>query len=56
MTCQIRSIVAVSGKKKLWVVQIGEELKKSGKFHCFFYCAFGIYSHSIITEVLIINK
>ena len=41
--------------KKLWG-QIGEELKKSGKFHCFFYCALGIYSHSIITEVPIINK
>jgi len=30
MKCQI-SIVTVSGKKKLWR-QIGEELKKSGKF------------------------
>jgi len=34
MTYQIRNIVAVSGGKKLWG-QIGEELKKSGKFLCF---------------------
>jgi len=26
-------------KEKLWG-QIDEELRKSGKFHCFFYCAF----------------
>jgi len=26
-------------KEKMWG-QIGEELKKSGKFQCFFYCAF----------------
>jgi len=26
-------------KEKLWE-QIGEELKKPGKFQCFFYCAF----------------
>ena len=26
-------------KEKLWG-QLGEELKKSGKFRCFFYCEF----------------
>jgi len=33
MTCQIRSKVTV-WKEKIWG-QIGEELKKSGKFQCF---------------------
>ena len=43
-------------KEKLWG-QIGEEFKKSGKFQCFFFIAhFEVNYHSIITEVLIINK
>jgi hypothetical protein len=35
--------------------EIGEELKKSGTFQCF-YSAFLSYYHSIITKVLVINK
>ena len=38
MTSKVRSIVTVSGKKNC-VGQIGEELRKSGTFQCF-YCAF----------------
>jgi len=35
-------------KEKLWV-QIGEELKKSGKFHCFFFIAqFEVIQHSLV--------
>jgi hypothetical protein len=41
MTCQIRSIVTVSGKKNLWG-QIGEGLKKSGKFESFFIAHFEV--------------
>ena len=41
-------------KEKLWG-QIGEELKKSGKFQSF-YCGFCSYYHSITTEVLVIKK
>ena len=41
MTCQIRSIVTVSGKKKLWG-QIGEELKKADEFQCIFIAHFEV--------------
>jgi len=42
-------------KDKLWG-QIGEELKRIRQVLMFFYCAFRSYYHSIIPEVLIINK
>jgi len=43
-------------KEKLWG-QIGEELKKSAKFPCFFIAHFEVtFFYSLITEVLIINK
>ena len=52
----------VSDKKysgSVWEEQllgnIVEELKKYRKFQCF-YCAFWSYYHSIITELLVINK
>jgi hypothetical protein len=54
MTCQIRSIVAISGKKILGANR--RRVEKSGKISDVFYCAFWSYYHSIITEVLIINK
>jgi len=41
-------------REKLWG-QIGEELKISGEFRCF-YCAYRSYCHCITTEVLITNK
>jgi hypothetical protein len=53
MTCDVRNIATVCGKKN-WG-QIGEQLKKSGKFQCF-SAQFASYFHSIITEVLIINR
>ena len=57
MTCQIRSIVTVSGKKNCGdKYVVGEELKKNDISFNFFYCEFWSYYHSIITEVLIIKK
>ena len=41
MTCQIGSIVRVSGKKKPWG-QRGERLKKSGTLHCCFIAHFEV--------------
>jgi hypothetical protein len=48
MTYQIRSIVTV-WKEKLWG-QIGEVLKKSGKFQCYFI------AHIAVTIILLSPK
>ena len=42
-------------EEKLWG-QIGDELKKIRLTFSVFYCSFLSYYHSIIIEVLIINK
>jgi hypothetical protein len=42
-------------KEKFWG-QVGEELKKSGKFQCFFIAHFEVTIILLITEFRIVNK
>jgi hypothetical protein len=49
MTCKQEALIVTVWKEKLWG-QIGEELNKSGKLHCYFI------AHIEVTIILLSSK